>query len=101
MTVTEAIRGATIEVPTLSGSKRIKIPPGTQHGSTQRLRGEGPPRTSGGGNADIHYRIKLEIPTDLTDEQREAVERLDQAFNGDDPRSALLAHSARPGDKGE
>ena len=58
ITVTEAIQGATVEVPTLNGSKRIRIPPGTQHGTTQRLRGEGPPRTKGGGRGDIHYRLE-------------------------------------------
>ncbi|HEX5982794.1 MAG TPA: molecular chaperone DnaJ, partial [Solirubrobacterales bacterium] len=44
VTVAEAIQGATVEVPTLNGSKTIRIPAGTQHGSIQRLRGEGPPR---------------------------------------------------------
>jgi molecular chaperone DnaJ len=39
ITIPEAIRGATIEVPTLTGSKRIRVPPGTQHGTVQRLRG--------------------------------------------------------------
>ncbi|MGH2924212.1 MAG: molecular chaperone DnaJ [Solirubrobacterales bacterium] len=100
VTVTEAIQGATIEVPTLNGSKRIKIPPGTQHGSTQRLRGEGPPRTKGGGRGDIHYRITLEIPRELSDEQREAVERLAQALNGADPRESLLRDAPRPGGSG-
>ncbi|MDP9187778.1 MAG: molecular chaperone DnaJ, partial [Actinomycetota bacterium] len=47
VTVAEAIQGATIEVPTLNGSKKIRIPPGTQHGTTQRLRGEGPQRVKG------------------------------------------------------
>ena len=44
ITIVEAIKGATVEVPTLSGSKRIRVPAGTQHGTVQRLRGEGPPR---------------------------------------------------------
>jgi molecular chaperone DnaJ len=96
VTVTEAIRGATIEVPTLNGTKRIKVPPGTQHGSTQRLRGEGPPKTSGGGSGDIHYRIQVQVPQELTDEQREAVDRLDEALNGDDPRRELLRQAGRP-----
>ncbi len=96
ISVTEAIQGATIEVPTLSGSKRIKIPPGTEHGSTQRLRGEGPPRTSGGGRGDIHYRVQIEVPKQLSTEQREAVERLAETLNGSDPRSELLARAARP-----
>ncbi|MBM3667613.1 MAG: molecular chaperone DnaJ [Actinobacteria bacterium] len=101
VTVTEAIQGATIEVPTLKGSKRIKIPPGTQHGSTQRLKGEGPPRTSGAGRGDIHYRVQLQIPEQLTPEQREAVEGLAKALNGEDPRSELLARAARPAQGGE
>jgi molecular chaperone DnaJ len=101
VTVTEAIQGATIEVPTLAGLKRIKIPPGTQHGSVQRLRGEGPPRTKGGGRGDIHYRVKLEIPSELSDEQREAVERLAESLNGTNPRERLLRQAARPGERGE
>jgi molecular chaperone DnaJ len=101
VTVTEAIQGATIEVPTLNGSKKIKIPPGTQHGSTQRLRGEGPPSTSGDGRGDIHYRVELQVPEDLTTEQREAVEKLAESLNGDDPRRDLLERAGRPGRGGE
>ena len=97
VTVTEAIQGATIEVPTLNGSKKIRIPPGTQNGSTQRLRGEGPPRPNGRGKGDIHYRVRLEVPKELTSEQREAVKRLDEAFNGYNPRAELLAQAARSG----
>ena len=97
VSVTEAIQGATIEVPTLNGSKRIKIPPGTQHGSTQRLKGEGPPRTSGSGRGDIHYRVNLQVPRELNDEQREAVEKLADALNGEDPRRELLQRAGRPG----
>jgi molecular chaperone DnaJ len=100
ISVTEAIRGATVEVPTLNGTKRIRIPAGTQHGSTQRLRGEGPPRTAGSGNRDIHYRVQLQVPEELSDEQREAVDRLADALNGDDPRAELL-RAARPGQAGE
>jgi molecular chaperone DnaJ len=91
VTVPEAIQGAAIEVPTLNGSKTIRIPPGTQHGSVQRLRGDGPPRPKGGGRGDIYYRIQLEIPKQLTDEQRQAVESLAQALNGQNPRATLLA----------
>jgi molecular chaperone DnaJ len=101
VSVTEAIEGATIEVPTLNGSKRIKIPAGTQHGTTQRLRGEGPPRTSGGGRGDIHYRVQLHVPQDLNDDQRDAVRGLADALNGDDPRSELFARAGRPGQRGE
>ena len=58
ITVPEAIRGATIEVPTLTGSKRIRVAPGTAHGTVQRLRGEGPPRLGGRGRGDIRYRLE-------------------------------------------
>ena len=62
VTIPEAIRGATIEVPTLNGSKRIRVSPGTQHGTVQRLRGEGPPRLGGKGRGDIHYRLAIDVP---------------------------------------
>jgi molecular chaperone DnaJ len=97
VTVPEAIQGATIEVPTLNGSKTIRIPPGTQHGSVQRLRGEGPPRTKGSGRGDIYYRIRIDVPKELTEEQREAVERLSEALNGQNPRASLLGYAARSG----
>ncbi|MGE5407802.1 MAG: molecular chaperone DnaJ, partial [Syntrophothermus sp.] len=49
ITMAEALRGGTIEVPTLHGTKKIKVAPGTKHGTIQRLRGEGPPKPSGKG----------------------------------------------------
>ncbi|MGH2957867.1 MAG: molecular chaperone DnaJ [Solirubrobacterales bacterium] len=110
VTVTEAIQGATIEVPTLNGSKRIRIPPGTQHGSTQRLRGEGPPRPSSTAatktaaesrRGDIHYRIRIEVPRELTSEQREAVEKLAETLNGQNPRASLLSQAAASGEGGK
>jgi molecular chaperone DnaJ len=90
VTVTEAIQGGDIEVPTLNGSKTIRIAPGTQHGTVQRLRGEGPPKTKGAGNGDIYYRIRVDVPKELTDEQREAVEKLADSLNGSNPRASLL-----------
>jgi molecular chaperone DnaJ len=91
ITVVEALRGATIEVPTLSGTKKIKVPVGTKHGTVQRLAGEGPPLPKGRGNADIRYRLEIEMPSELTDEQREAAEKLAETFNGSNPRAELLA----------
>lgn len=90
ITIPEALRGGTIEVPTLSGTKRIRVAPGTKHGTIQRLRGEGPPKPGGRGRADIRYRLEIEVPSELTDEQREAAEQLAAAFNGSDPRAELL-----------
>jgi molecular chaperone DnaJ len=101
VTVAEAIQGASIEVPTLDGSKTIRIPPGTQHGSVQRLRGEGPPKptstaatktAAGSSRGDVYYRIRIDVPKELSDEQREAVEKLAEALNGQNPRASLLGH---------
>ncbi|HEX3238767.1 MAG TPA: molecular chaperone DnaJ [Solirubrobacterales bacterium] len=90
ITIPEALRGGTIEVPTLSGSKKIKVAPGTRHGAIQRLKGEGPPKPRGKGRGDIRYRLEIEVPKELSDEQREAAEKLAEAFNGADPRAELL-----------
>ncbi len=94
ITVAEALRGATIEVPTLDGTKKIKVPPGTRHGTIQRLRGEGAPKRGGKGRGDVRYRLEIEMPQKLTEEQREAAEKLAEAFNGSDPRAELLAKAA-------
>ena len=95
ITIAEALRGATIEVPTLDGSKKIKVPPGTRHGTIQRLRGEGPPKPHGKGRGDVRYRLEIEMPQELTEEQEEAVEKLAEALNGSDPRAELLRRAAR------
>ena len=90
ITVPEAIRGATIEVPTLAASKRIRVAPGTAHGTVQRLRGEGPPKLGGRGRGDIHYRLVIDVPSSLSDEQREVVDDLAAVMNGN-PRELLLS----------
>jgi molecular chaperone DnaJ len=95
ITVAEALRGATIEVPTLNGTKKIKVGPGTRHGSIQRLKGEGAPKPRGRGKGDIRYRLEIEMPEKLTKEQEEAAEKLAEAFNGADPRAELLRRAAR------
>jgi molecular chaperone DnaJ len=98
LTIPEALQGAVIDVPTLNGSKRLRVPAGTRHGTVQRLRGEGPARLGGKGKGDIHYRFVLEVPATLSPEQSEAVDRLSQVMNGN-PRERLFAEPepARPG----
>ncbi|HEY1357538.1 MAG TPA: molecular chaperone DnaJ [Thermoleophilaceae bacterium] len=89
LTIPEAIRGAEVEVPTLNGRKKLRVPAGTKHGTVQRLRGEGPPRLSGKGRGDIHYRFIIDVPASLSDEQSEAVEKLSEVMNGN-PRARLF-----------
>jgi molecular chaperone DnaJ len=93
VTIVEAIRGADIEVPTLNGTKKIRVAPGTQHGSVQRLRGEGPPKLGGRGRGDIHYRLSVDVPKSLSKEQQEAVDELANVMNGN-PRERLFGGNA-------
>jgi len=93
ITIPEALLGADVEVPTLSGRKTLRVPPGTRHGTLQRLRGEGPPRLGGKGNGDIHYRFLIEVPDDLDAEQSELVDKLSATMNGHDPRAGLFAQT--------
>lgn len=95
ITIAEALRGGTIEVPTLNGTKKIKVPAGTKHGAVQRLRGAGAPKPRGRGMGDIRYRLEIEVPEKLTSEQEEAAEKLAEAFNGANPRQALMREAAR------
>src|SRR5215210_1759381 len=90
ITIPEAIRGATIEVPTLTATKRIRVPPGTQHGTVQRLRGEGPPKLGGRGRGDMRYRLMIDVPSSLSKEQAEVVDELATVINGN-PRERLLS----------
>jgi molecular chaperone DnaJ len=94
ITIAEAIQGATIEVPTLNGTKRIRIPAGTQHGTVQRLRGEGPHQPGGKGRGDILYRLEIEVPRDLNRDQQQAVREFAQAMNDHNPRETLLRQAS-------
>jgi molecular chaperone DnaJ len=71
---TLASLGGTIEVPTLSGKASLKIPVGTQSGTTFRLKGKGMPSLRGGGHGDQLVRVHVEVPTSLTAEQRKKLE---------------------------
>ena len=94
LTIPEAIQGAIVEVPTLSGSKRLRVPRGTKHGTVQRLRGEGPQKLGGKGHGDIHYRFVIDVPDNLSPEQTEAVDRLSAVMNGN-PRANLFTGSSQ------
>jgi molecular chaperone DnaJ len=72
---TQAALGASIDVPTLDGPAKLKIPTGTQSGKVFRLKGKGIPALSGGGRGDEHVRVFVETPTHLTKEQRELLEK--------------------------
>ena len=85
ITVTTAILGGEVEVPTIDGRVRIKIAPGTHSGKVLRLRGKGLPSVNGVGRGDIKVIVDITIPTELTKEEREIVEKLDKMPNFKNP----------------
>ena len=71
---TLATLGGTIEVPTLFGKASLKIPSGTQSGTTFRLREKGMPSLRGGRQGDQLVRVQVEVPQSLTSDQRRLLE---------------------------
>ncbi|MFM8364449.1 MAG: molecular chaperone DnaJ [Verrucomicrobiota bacterium] len=72
---TTAALGGEIRVPTLDGAVSLKIPPGTQSGSTFRIRGLGMPALQGPGKGDILTYVQVEVPSRLNHEQREVLQK--------------------------
>jgi molecular chaperone DnaJ len=83
ITVGEAIRGAEVEVPTIHGPSRIRVPAGTQAGRTMRLTGKGVKKKSGAG--DQYVRIQVVVPPEAP---AEAVEAIEGAYK-ENPRANL------------
>jgi molecular chaperone DnaJ len=100
LTIPEALRGAEVRVPTLSGTKTLRVKPGTKHGTVQRLRGEGPPKLGQPSvHGDIRYRFVIDVPDKLSAEQKKVVDELSEVMNGD-PRTRLF-EKARAGSSAE
>lgn len=73
----QASLGAEIEVPTLTGTEKLKIPAGTQPGHVFKLRGKGFPHLRGSGAGDQLCRVTIEVPTKLTSRQKELLKEFD------------------------
>ena len=76
---TLAALGGSIKVPTLFGKGNLKIPPGTQSGTTFRLRGQGVTHLRGSGKGDLLIQTQVEVPTKLNGEQKEKLEAFAEA----------------------
>ena len=87
ITVGEAIRGAEIEVPTIHGPVRAKIPPGTPGGQTFRVRGKGV-KKKGGGFGDHYYRVQVVLPRNVPPDVLDAVDKLEAQYR-ENPRGQL------------
>ncbi|MBQ6612101.1 MAG: molecular chaperone DnaJ [Alistipes sp.] len=81
ITVTTALLGGEVEVPTIDGKARIKIAPGTHAGKVLRLRGKGLPDVNGYGRGDIMVVVDITIPDELTKEERKLIEQLAEQPN--------------------
>ena len=69
----QAALGAELEIPTIDGKVKYNLPAGTQTGTTFRLRGKGIPELRGRGRGDQYVTVKVQVPTSLTGEQKEAL----------------------------
>ena len=78
ITVTTALLGGEVEVPTIEGKAKIKIAPGTHAGKVLRLRGKGLLSVNGYGHGDILVVVDITIPSRLSAEERRLVEQLAQ-----------------------
>jgi molecular chaperone DnaJ len=74
--IAQAALGAEVEVPTVDGMTRLKIPAGTQPGKVLRMRAKGVPHLRGNGRGDQLVVVNVDIPSRLTSEQRQLFEQL-------------------------
>lgn len=70
----DAALGTILDVPTIDGSVKIRVQPGTQPGTMIRLKGKGVPHVRSGGHGDQYVRIQLQVPTKLSRRQKELLE---------------------------
>ncbi len=88
VTFAEAALGAEIEVPTLSGKARIKLPKGSQTGRHMRLKGKGMPKLKGSGHGDLFAKLMVVVPKELEKREKELVEEL-ATLSKENPRAHL------------
>ncbi|HVS33369.1 MAG TPA: J domain-containing protein [Thermoanaerobaculia bacterium] len=86
ITIGEAVRGAEVEVPTVHGMVRARIPAGTQGGQTFRLTGKGVKKKDGAG--DHYYRVEVILPREVRGDALDAVEKLESLYS-ESPRASL------------
>jgi molecular chaperone DnaJ len=78
----QAALGGELEVPTLSGKVKLKVPAETQSGKLFRLRGKGVAPVRGGATGDLLCRVVLETPVNLSAEQKELLQKFDNSLAG-------------------
>ena len=76
--------GGEIVVPTLDGSESVKVPEGTETGTTLRLRGKGLPDVNGRGRGDLFATVQVQTPKKLTKDQKKLLQQLAATLPGDE-----------------
>jgi molecular chaperone DnaJ len=95
----EAALGAKIDLPSLDGPARLRVPPGTQSGQRFRIRERGVPSPRDGRRGDLVVEVRLVLPK-LLDERSKELLREFGRINSDDVRRALIQHEGREGNEG-
>ena len=80
ITISQAVLGDEVKIPTMDGNAMLTIPPSTQSGTIFRLRGRGMPDPRGYGNGDILARVVISVPKRLTKEQKSLLKQLDESL---------------------
>jgi DnaJ-class molecular chaperone len=83
----QAMLGVSVKIPSQEGEREIELPSGVQHGTQFALRGHGLPGANGGPSGDLRIVIHVIVPSDLSDEQRELAEKLEQSLEPHNLRS--------------
>lgn len=94
----QAALGADIEVPTIDGKVKLKIPEGTQPDSTFRLRGKGIPSLRGSGRGDQFVTVSVKVPKNLTGSQKELLRQFAASmgeYDNDAGRSNIFGHKKK------
>jgi molecular chaperone DnaJ len=78
----QAALGSEIEVPTLEGRATIKVPAGTQPGTTFRVKGKGIKNLQGYGHGDLHVRVQVEVPAHLSSAQKAKLQEFSAMCDG-------------------
>jgi curved DNA-binding protein len=86
ITLREAVLGGEVPVTTLKGRVLLTVPSGTQNGRTFRLTGQGMPRFNAEGSGDLYVRVRVVLPTNLSDEAKAAARRFLDLAPQPDPR---------------
>jgi DnaJ-class molecular chaperone len=87
VTLREALLGGEIPVSTLKGRVLLTVPAGAQNGRAFRLKGQGMPRFKSEGTGDLYVRLRVVLPTDLSQEARKAAARFLDLADQPDPRT--------------